>query len=89
MATVNEHLSGRYYHKKTIFGLVLMVEVIAEIILECDIDAPSNIERLDAYWRKATQADLLDLNFQPKRNTLKKWDNFYKTFFQNETQIKS
>ncbi len=48
-----QHLTGRFYHKDTFWGLILMVEYII-----IGIDLPDNPHK---YWRKANQKDLIEL----------------------------
>lgn len=57
-------LTGRYYHKKTLLGLVLMVE---ELFQYRSADDPFGYDHSyvqELKYRKAKQQDLLDLEIK-------------------------
>jgi hypothetical protein len=49
---MQQRLTGRYYHKKTLFGLVLMVEEAAVSLV-----LPGKHYPLSTRWRRATLKD--------------------------------
>jgi len=52
-------LTGRFYHKKTISGMVLMVEcIITTIDEQFDVSPPIKV------WNKAKEEDLVYLKFE-------------------------
>lgn len=63
---MNETLTGNFYHKKTLFGLVLMVEVSTRTNIGANVNCVHMADVIS--HRRATEKDLQYLKLNTTKN---------------------